>query len=82
MTKIASRVNTVNDIRSMQRTLDKIVAWASRWDVDFSVDRYEVTYVPKNTYFGILRCGTTAYSYFQRLLTYLLKTANFNIRIN
>ena len=26
-TKIASRVNTLNDIRLMQRTLDKLVAW-------------------------------------------------------
>ena len=28
--KIASRVNTLNDVRSMQRTLDKLVAWANR----------------------------------------------------
>ena len=30
-TKIASRVNILNDIRSMQRTLYKLVVWASRW---------------------------------------------------
>ena len=27
--KLANRVNTLNYIRSMQRTLDKIVAWAN-----------------------------------------------------
>ena len=34
-TKIASSVNTLNDIRSMQRTLDKLVAWANRWGYGF-----------------------------------------------
>ena len=29
-TKIASQVNTLNDIISLQRTLDKLVAWANR----------------------------------------------------
>ena len=38
-TKIASRVNTLNDIRSMQRTSDKLVAWANRWDMEFSVNK-------------------------------------------
>ena len=28
--KIASRVNTLYDIRSMQRALDKLVVWANR----------------------------------------------------
>ena len=37
-TKIASQVNTLNDIRSMQRTLDILVAWANRWDIDFNVN--------------------------------------------
>ena len=32
-TKIAIRVNTLNDIRSMQRTLAKLVAWANRWGI-------------------------------------------------
>ena len=38
-TKIARRVNTRNDIRSMQRTLDKLVDWANRWDMDFNVNK-------------------------------------------
>ena len=25
-------MNVINDIRSMQRTLDKLVAWANRWE--------------------------------------------------
>ena len=29
-TKIVNRVNILNDIRSIQRTLDKLVAWADR----------------------------------------------------
>ena len=29
-TKIASRLNTLNDIRLMQRTLDKLVAWENK----------------------------------------------------
>ena len=33
-TKITSLVGTVNDIRSMQRTVDKLVAWANRWEID------------------------------------------------
>ena len=33
-TIIASRVNTLNGIRSMQRTLDKLVAWANTWEMD------------------------------------------------
>ena len=38
-TKIASRVNTLNDIISMQRTLDKLVAWVNRWNMEFSVNK-------------------------------------------
>ena len=29
-TKIASQINNLNDIRSMQRTLEKLVAWVYR----------------------------------------------------
>ena len=36
MTQKASRVNTPNDIRSMQRTLDKLVAWTNKWEMDFN----------------------------------------------
>ena len=38
-TKIASWVNTVNDIRLMQMTLDKLVGWAKMWDMDFNVNK-------------------------------------------
>ena len=46
-TKIAGRVNTVNDIRSMQRTSDKLVAWASRWEIDFNVNKCGVIHIDK-----------------------------------
>ena len=29
-TKIVSQVNTLNDVRSLQRTLDKLVAWSNK----------------------------------------------------
>ena len=32
-TKTASRINNFNDIRSMQRSLDKLVAWANKWEM-------------------------------------------------
>ena len=38
-TKIASRVNTLNDTRSMQRSFNKLVAWANRWEMDFKVNK-------------------------------------------
>ena len=44
-TKIASQVNTFNDIRSIQRTLDKLVAWANRWEMDFNVNKCAVIYI-------------------------------------
>ena len=31
-TKIVNPINTLNDIRSMQRNLDKLVTWANRWE--------------------------------------------------
>ena len=31
-TNIANQVNILNDIRSMQSTFSKLVAWANRWD--------------------------------------------------
>ena len=46
-TKLANRVNTLNDIRSMQRNLDKLVAWANMWDMDFNVDKFAVMYIWK-----------------------------------
>ena len=47
MTKITSQVNTLNDIRSMQRTLGKLVAWANGWDMDFNVNKCGVMHIGK-----------------------------------
>ena len=38
-TNIASRVNIINDIKSMQRTLDKLFALENRWDTDFNINK-------------------------------------------
>ena len=46
-TEIASRVNTFNDIRSMQRTLYELVAWANRWEMDFNVNKCEIIHLGK-----------------------------------
>ena len=46
-TKIATRVNTLNHIRSMQRTLVKLVAWANRWDIDYNVNKFGVMIIGK-----------------------------------
>ena len=46
-TKIASLVNTLNDIRLMQRTLNKLVVWANRWDMDFNVNKCGVMHIGK-----------------------------------
>ena len=39
--EITSRVNNHNDIKSMQRTLDKFVAWTNMWEMDFNVKMCE-----------------------------------------
>ena len=44
-TKIPSRVNTLYDIRSMQKTLDKLIAWVNRWDMDFNVKKCRVMHI-------------------------------------
>ena len=46
-TKIDGPVNNLNDIRSMQRTLYKLVAWANRWEMDFTVKKCGVMYIGK-----------------------------------
>ena len=46
-TKIANKVNTPNDMRSMQRTFDKLVAWANRWEMDFNINRGGGMYIGK-----------------------------------
>ena len=46
--KIASQVNTFIDIGSVQRTLDKLVAWANRCDMDFNVNVWSNAYREKH----------------------------------
>ena len=46
-TKIASQVNILNDISSMQRTLDKLVAQANKREMNFNVNKYEVMHIGK-----------------------------------
>ena len=40
-TKIASQVNTLDDIKLIQRTIDKLVAWANSWEMNFNVKSVE-----------------------------------------
>ena len=40
-------MNTLNDTRSMKRTLDKLFAWANRWDMNFSVKKCGIMYIGK-----------------------------------
>ena len=46
-TKFAILVNTLSDIRSIQRTLDKLVSWANRWDMEFNVTKCGVMHIGK-----------------------------------
>ena len=46
-TKIASHVNTLNDIRSVQRTFDKLIAWVNIWDMDFNVNKCGAIHIEK-----------------------------------
>ena len=39
------RVDALNDIRSMQGTLDRLVAWANEWEMDFNVIKCGVVHV-------------------------------------
>ena len=36
-----SQINTFNDIRSLQRTLNKLVAWVNKGDIDFNVYKFQ-----------------------------------------
>ena len=45
--KIANPVNTFNDIRLIQRTLDKLVACTNRWDIDFNVNKCGIIHIRK-----------------------------------
>ena len=51
--KIASLVNTFNDIRSMQRTLDKLVVKANRWEMDFNINKYGIMHIEKKFIFPV-----------------------------
>ena len=46
-TKVDSQVNTLNNIISVKRTLDKLVAWANRCDMDISVNKCAVLHTAK-----------------------------------
>ena len=46
-TKIAGQVNILHDLRSMKKTLNKLVAWANRWKMDFNVNKYGVIHREK-----------------------------------
>ena len=46
-TKIACLVNTLNDSKLMQKTLDKLVARANRRDMDFNLDKCGVMHIGK-----------------------------------
>ena len=47
MTKIASRISTLNNIRLVQRTLNKLVAWANKQEIDFNINKCRVTHIGK-----------------------------------
>ena len=46
-TKIASQVNTLNELTLKQRTLDKLVVWANSWEMEFNVNKCEVMHIGK-----------------------------------
>ena len=43
----ADDTNTLNDTRSMQRTLDRLVAWANMWEMDFNLNKCGVMHIGK-----------------------------------
>ena len=46
-TKIASSINTLNDARTLQRNLEKLVAWENRWEMKFNVNKCRVMPIRK-----------------------------------
>ena len=40
-------INTFDNIRSMKRTLDKLVAQANKWEMDFNGYKYGVIHIGK-----------------------------------
>ena len=49
-TKVASRVNTLYDLKSMQKTLDKLVAWTNRLYMEFNVNKSGVMHIGKKKF--------------------------------
>ena len=47
-TKIASRVNTVDNIRSLQKSLDRLGGWADKWGMEFNLDKCKVMHIGRN----------------------------------
>ena len=48
-TKIASEVNTLNDVMLLQRTLDKLVAWSNKWEMKLNVNKCGVMHIGKRS---------------------------------
>ena len=46
-TKIASSINTLNDARTLQRNLEKLVAWENRWEMKINVNKCRVMPIRK-----------------------------------
>ena len=49
-TKIASRVNNLNDVKSLQRTLDKLVVWSNKWEMRFNVNKCGGMHIGKRNF--------------------------------
>ena len=47
VTKLVSQINILNDIKLIQRTLDKLVAWANRWEMEYNINKCEVMHIGK-----------------------------------
>ena len=45
--KIASRVNTLNGVKSLQRTLDKLFAWSKKWEMKFNINKCGALHIGK-----------------------------------
>ena len=46
-TKISNCINILNDIRLMQNTLDKLVAWINGWEMDFNISKWGIMHIRK-----------------------------------
>ena len=45
--KIATKINILNYIKSMNRTLDKLVVQVNGWEMEFNVNKYGVMHIRK-----------------------------------